>query len=321
MDLGFEIRGFDSPARKMADCPHEYGSHRLLMAAAASLWLLCAVLSLQAQAPQRIISTAPSITEMLYALGLGERVVGVTEFCHYPPEVRRKPKIGSYLHPNLETILAMKPDLVVVLKEHGELAARLRVIELDYFELQHNDLAGVYDSMRLLGRSTGIATVAELKVRKIREALDEIEARAAGRPRRGVMFVVGRTPGTIQDLMVVGRGSFLNELIAIAGGRNVFGEAGSHYPRIPREEVYAKRPDVIIDMGDMGDTDQATEQYKRSVTELWKRIPGLPAVESKRVYSVAEDVFVVPGPRVVEAGHLLFAMIHPEAAEANGATP
>ena len=301
---------FDAPACR-----------RLWQTVALPLLLFCAILSLQAEGPQRIISTAPSITEMLYDLGLGDHVVGVTEFCHYPPEVRRKPKIGSYLHPNLETILAMKPDLVVVLKEHGELAGRLRNIKLDIFELQHNDLAGVYDSMLLIGRRTGIVAVAEEKVRKIREALEEIEARAADRPRRGVMFVVGRTPGTIQDLMVVGRGSFLNELIAIAGGRNVFGGANSYYPRIPREEVYAKRPDVIIDMGDMGDTDQATEQYTRSVTALWKRIPGLPAVESGRVYSVAEDVFVVPGPRVVDAASSLFRMIHPEAPEANGATP
>ena len=289
--------------------------------ATLSLSLFWVGLPLQAEGPQRIISTAPSITEMLYSLGLGDRVVGVTEFCHYPPEVRRKSKIGSYLHPNLETILAMKPDLVVVLKEHGELAGRLRNIKLDVFELQHNDLAGVYDSMLLIGRRTGIVAVAEEKVRKIREALEEIESQAAGRPRRGVMFVVGRTPGTIQDLMVVGRGSFLNELIAIAGGRNVFGGASSYYPRIPREEVYAKRPDVIIDMGDMGDTDQATEQYTRSVTKLWERIPGLPAVDSGRVYSVAEDVFVVPGPRVVEAARLLLRMIHPEAADTNGATP
>ncbi len=292
-----------------------------LLVATLSLSLFWVGLPLQAEGPQRIISTAPSITEMLYSLGLGDRVVGVTEFCHYPPEVRRKSKIGSYLHPNLETILAMKPDLVVVLKEHGELAGRLRNIKLDVFELQHNDLAGVYDSMLLIGRRTGIVAVAEEKVRKIREALEEIESQAAGRPRRGVMFVVGRTPGTIQDLMVVGRGSFLNELIAIAGGRNVFGGASSYYPRIPREEVYAKRPDVIIDMGDMGDTDQATEQYTRSVTKLWKRIPGLPAVDSGRVYSVAEDVFVVPGPRVVEAARLLLRMIHPEAADTNGATP
>ena len=256
---------------------------------------------------------------MLYDLGLGDRVVGVTEFCHYPPEVRRKPKIGSYLHPNLETILQMKPDLVVVLKEHGQLAGRLRNVSLDVFELQHNDLAGVYDSLLLLGGRAGIRPLAEERVSSIRAALEQIKSQAAGRPRRGVMFVVGRTPGTIQDLMVVGRGSFLNELIAIAGGRNVFGAAASHYPRIPREEVYAKRPDVIIDMGDMGDTDQATEQYTRSVAELWKRIPGLPAVESGRVYSVAEDAFVVPGPRVVKAARLLLEMIHPEAGQTNEA--
>ena len=251
---------------------------------------------------------------MLYHLGLGDRVVGVTEFCHYPPEVRQIPKIGSYLHPNLETILEMRPDLVVVLSEHGVLNDRLRGVNLNVFVLQHNDLSGIYDSMLRLGERAGIRSVAEERVQEIRQALDEIESQAAARSRRSVMFIVGRTPGTIQDLMVVGSGSFLNELIAIAGGRNAFGETSSFYPRIPREEVYAKRPGVIIDMGDMGDTDEATEQYRRSVRELWQQVPSLPAVKSGRVYSVAQDLFVVPGPRVVEAAEVLFRMIHPEAA-------
>ena len=112
-----------------------------------------------------------------------------------------------------------------------------------------------------------------------------------------------------------GKGSFLNELIAIAGGSNVFADATNHYPRIPREEIYARRPDVIIDMGDMSDTDEVTEEHKRSVAELWKQIPSLPAVKEGRVYPVAEDIFVVPGPRVIDAAQSLFRMIQPEAAQ------
>ena len=97
------------------------------------------------------------------------------------------------------------------------------------------------------------------------------------------------------------------------GGRNVFGKAKNFYPRIPREEIYASRPDIIIDMGDMSETDHVTEGHKRSVTELWKQMPSLPAVREGRVYAVANDIFVVPGPRVVEAAQSLFRMIHPEA--------
>ena len=277
--------------------------------------LALAVLCLKAEEPpRRIISASPSITEMLYALGLGDRVVGVTEFCHYPPEVREKPKIGSYLRPNIETVLAMQPDLVVVLREHGALADRLRDVGLDVFAVQHNDLEGIYDSLLSLGERVGVASVAEQGVGEIKQFLAGVSAKTTSLPRRSVMFIVGRTPGTIQDLVVVGKGSFLNELIHMAGGRNVFADAPNFYPRIPREEIYARRPDVIIDMGDMSDTDDVTEEHKRSVAELWQQIPSLPAVKEGRVYPVAEDIFVVPGPRVVEAAESLFRMIHPEAA-------
>ena len=262
--------------------------------------------------PKRIISTAPSITEMLYELELGDRVVGVTTYCHYPPEVRNKPKIGTYLNPNFETTLALQPDLVVVLKEHRELGEKLRGFGLPVLELQHNTLEGIYQSMLMLGKRTGAGKIAETRVASIRARLEAVRKRAEGLPRRSVMFIVGRTPATVEDLMAVGSNSFLNELIDIAGGRNVFEDAVAYYPRIPREEVYARRPEVIIDMGDMGDTDRVSEQQRREVAGLWKQLPKLPAVKTGRVYGVADDIFVVPGPRVARTAERFFEMIHPE---------
>ncbi len=249
---------------------------------------------------------------MLYALELGDRVVGVTTYCHYPPEVRNKPKIGSYLNPNFETTLALKPDLVVVLKEHRELGEKLRGFGLPVLELQHNTLEGIYESMISLGKRTGATEIAASLVASIRTRLEAVRKQADGLPKRSVMFIVGRTPATVEDLMAVGSNSFLNELIDIAGGRNVFEDAVAHYPRIPREEVYARGPEVIIDMGDMGDTDEVTERQRREVVELWNEMPLLPAVKTGRVYGVADDIFVVPGPRVVRTAEQFFAMIHPE---------
>jgi iron complex transport system substrate-binding protein len=268
-----------------------------------------------AEAPRRIISAAPSITEMLYDLGSGDRVVGVTSFCHYPPEVREKPEIGSYMYPNFETMLAMRPDLIVVLKEHGELIKKLQTFNLPVLELQHNDIAGIYDSMYALGRRLGVEETAAGRIEKIRLGLEAVRTKSAGRPKRSVLFIVGRTPGTINDLIVVGRGSFLNELIAIAGGVNIMAGSPGHYPKIPREELYARRPEVIIDMGDMSDTDGVSEEHRRSVVKLWDVIPILPAVKEKRVYAVADDIFVVPGPRVVLSAQELLKMIHPELAK------
>lgn len=266
------------------------------------------------EGPKRIISAAPSVTEMLYALGLGDRVVGVTTFCHYPPEVREKPKIGSYMHPNLETMLAMQPDLVVVLSEHAELSERLRKVGLNVLELRHYDLAGIYQSLKTLGAKAGVEGRAAKVIGNIQGTLDEIRLRAEKLPRRSVMFVVGRSTGSIRDLVVVGSDSFLNELIEITGGHNLFGETAAMYPKIGLEAIYAGQPEVIIDMGDMSDTDEVTDGHKRSVAQLWQQYLLVPAVEAGRVYPVANDIFVVPGPRVVEAATELFRMIHPEAA-------
>ena len=265
-------------------------------------------------APQRIISAAPSITEMLYALGVGDRVAGVTGFCHYPPEVRQKPKIGTYLDPNMEEILTLRPDLVIILEEHGALREQLERVGLEVMAIQHNDLAGIEKSLLALGEQLGVREAGVREAEKVRAGLARVRELAASLPKRKTIFVIGRTPGTVQDLMVVGKGPFLNELIEAAGGANLFRDTIGFYPRIPREEIYAGAPDVIIDMGDMAVTDGVTPEHKRSVVELWRKaFPKLPAVRESRVYAVAEDHFVVPGPRVVRAAWDLLRMIHPEA--------
>ena len=262
--------------------------------------------------PKRIVSVAPSITEMLYSLGLGDRVVGVTTHCRYPTEVRQKRKIGGYMNPNFETILATKTDLVVTLKEHRNLIQKLRSFGLPLIALQHNDLAGIYQSLLDLGEVTHTSERALAQVTRLRSELATIRQQASKLRRRSVMFVIGRTPATVEDVTVVGKGSFLNELITIAGGKNVFENTLTHYPRIPREELYARNPEVIIDMGDMSNTVSVTENHRARVTKLWKQLPGLSAVQANRVYIVTEDIFVVPGLRVTEAARRLLAMIHPE---------
>jgi ABC-type Fe3+-hydroxamate transport system substrate-binding protein len=314
--LGVDLRFGDPPASRGAR--RRLSCSGLLRRPALAILLAAVTLIVApqaaAQTPKRIISAAPSITEMIYALGLGHRVVGVTDFCHYPPEVRQKPKIGSYMRPDLETILAMRPDLAVVLREHGELVTQLQRLRVPVLALRHNTLEEIMESILELGQRTGVSDRARRQVAEMRTSLDQVRLMVAALPRRKVMFIIGRTPGTIQDLMVVGHSSFLNELITIAGGQNIFQDATAFYPRVPREEIYARRPDVIIDMGDMADTDHITEQHKREVRALWNSLPDIPAVKAGRIYPVADDRFVVPGPRVVETARLLLEMIHPEAA-------
>lgn len=268
------------------------------------------VLTLQA-APARIVSTAPSITQMLYALGLGDRVAAVTTFCRYPPEAARKPKIGDYLRPNLELILAARPDLVIVERtgvkpplERGH--ASFRILEVD-----DGTLAGIFESIERIGRAAGVPERAAALTARLRAELEALARENRGKPKPRAMIVLGRTPGRLEGLVVAGRGSYLDELIALAGGRNIFSDTVSAYSRVPLEEVLARDPEVILDLGEMDNGQELVPARRQAVLQLWRSQPGISAVRAARVFIEPPDLFVVPGPRVAEAARALARMFHP----------
>lgn len=282
--------------------------------------IAAAVLANAANPPQRIVSTSPSITEILYALGLGDRVAGVTRFCHYPPEATRKPKIGDFINPNTETIASLRPDLVVVQKNPIRLSERLNALHLRTIEIDEQDISGMYGSIRAIGEATGTAKRAEQLIASIRAGLDEVRAKSAKLKPLRVMFVIGRAPGRLDGLVVVGRASYLSEVIRAAGGENVFGDAVAAYPQVSTEEVMARNPQVILDMGEMADAGTISESEQRKTVELWNsRMQVLNAVKEHRVYPISSDMYVIPGPRVVNAARSIFAMLHPEADKNAGA--
>jgi iron complex transport system substrate-binding protein len=250
---------------------------------------------------------------MLYSLGLGERVVGVTNFCHYPPEATLKPKIGNYLRPDVETIIALRPDLIIAEKSMIRQAFSLPRLKLNLLEVDDATVGGIYESIRQIGKATGTAPAAEALCKKIGAELDSVRRRTARQSRRRVLFIVGRTPGKIEDLIAAGGASYLNELIGIAGGINVMADAGIAYAKPNLEEILSRDPDVIIDMGEMAQTDGITDRQKEAVAALWRRYPTLRAVRESRVHAVSSDIFVVPGPRVTEAARELARLIHLEA--------
>lgn len=280
----------------------------------AALLAGAALLAAQkADAPRRIISTAPSITEMLYALGLGDRVAAVTRYCKYPPEAQLKPKIGDYINPNLEAIAALKPDLVIVQTNPVRLAERLQALHLKTLEVDQHNLEAMYESFRLTGAATGTEARAGQLSESIQNALQNLRKTAAKLPRKRVMFVVARTTGQLDGIMVAGGASFVDELIAAAGGDNIFHDSAAAYPQVSLEAVIARNPEVIIDLGEMSG-DAVSESYKREILALWSRMPVIAAVKQHQVYVAGSDVYLVPGPRVVDAARAIFKMLHPGAA-------
>jgi len=257
--------------------------------------LLLAILLALAQT--RIISVAPSITEILFALGAGDQVVGVTNYCNFPEAAKAKPKIGGYTTPSLEAILALRPDQVFMMKNRPDVAQKLRQTRIDVVELQPEDLAGVYESIRVISEKIGVPARGRALIQSIQKELQEAATTNIG-PKPKVLFIVGRTPGTVADLTGVGPGSFLSELIELAGAENILADATVTYPKVNIEDVIQRNPDVIIDMGH---NEMVTASEKQAVKQLWKKYSFLRAVQRDAVFPISADYFVTPSPRVVLA--------------------
>jgi iron complex transport system substrate-binding protein len=277
---------------------------------ASVLLLACAIARAQTN-PERIVSTSPSITESLFALGLGPHVVGVSNYCEYPPQVKELPKVGTFLKPDAELIALLKPDLVILHKLPNDVADRLDALHIKYAVVDRGGLTDAFTEIQQIGAAAGVVTQATVLVEKIRTRLEQIRTQASKLNKPSVVFVIGREPGTLSGLILVGHDLFLNDLIEVAGGRNLIAEDSSQpYPHVSLETILRMNPDVLIDMGDMGATAQERERKVAENLSLWKHVSNLSAVKNAHVYSLTSTAFVVPGPRVTEAAETLFTLLH-----------
>jgi iron complex transport system substrate-binding protein len=277
----------------------------MLRPAVAAIALACATLGavpLRPAPPARIVSTSPSITETLFALGLGDRVVGVSTYCRFPPAAATLPKVGTFLKPDAELIAGLRPDLVVVHEISTGIDRKLASLRIPFVVVDRGTLASVFSSIRQIATAAGVAPRGETLVADLHGRLDEIRRAGTSASAARVLFVIGRRPGTLADLVAVGAGSYINDLIEIAGGRNVLAIAGQpEYPRISMETVLRLDPDVIVDTVDMGETEAERVQRQPINERLWNAYPSLRAVKSGRLHAATTDALVVPGPRVVDA--------------------
>jgi iron complex transport system substrate-binding protein len=275
-------------------------------------WLLAAtsVAALPQARPGRIVSTSPSITEALFALGLGDRVVGVSRFCRYPAAVAALPKVGTFLEPNPETIARLKPDMVFVHPGPNAAASQLATLGIHTAVVDPGSLASVFATIRQIGGAAGVPDRAERLVADLDAGLARVRTSAAKRPPRRVLIIVGRRTGTLSDIVAVGPGSYLHDIAGIAGGTNVLAGVALEYPRISMETVISLAPDVIIDVGEMGESPADSDKRRRITERLWQRQTLVRAVREGRVHAVHDEAFVVPGPRVVEVAKAMATWFH-----------
>jgi iron complex transport system substrate-binding protein len=256
---------------------------------------------------RRVISIIPATTEMLFAMGAGDRVVGVGSYDRFPPEVDKLPRVGALLDPNVERILSLRPDLVILYGTQTDLRRQLERANVPYYAYLHRGLPDIMQTIRSLGARVGVDAAANALADRIARQLAEVRARVAKQPRVRTLLVFGREPGTLRDIDASGGVGFLHDMLETAGGTDVMADAKQQSVTMTTELVLARAPEMIVEL-----------RYARgSATtaadlRAWNALPSVPAVKNHRVVLLEGEEFVVPGPRVGTATERLARALHPD---------
>ena len=259
----------------------------------------------------RIVSMAPSITETLYALELDDRVVGVTRYCLYPPEATQKPEVGGYHNPNFEAVVALRPDLVVLLTGDRRSLSAFEKLGLNTLVVCHNNVEGILASFTEVGRICTAQQKARDIVAGIEARLQRVGRKTAGLQRPRVLVVIQRTAdgGRLEHVCVAGSDGFFDKMIALAGGENAYPPSAARFPRVSAEGILWVNPQVILDMT----TGLARGNHgSQPPLAAWRQLAEVEAVKTGRVHALKADYVYVPGPRFVLLVEELARLIHPE---------
>ncbi|HVH26468.1 MAG TPA: helical backbone metal receptor [Vicinamibacterales bacterium] len=280
------------------------------IARTALIVALSVVTARAADPPQRIISLAPAVTEMIFAMGAGGRLAGVGTYDRFPPEVDRLPRVGGLVDPDVERLLALKPDLVVVYDTQTDLKRQLERAQIPMFNYVHRDLRDITQTMRTLGARIGVASDADAIASRIEQQLAAVGRRVSGRPRPRTLLVFGREPGTLRQINASGGYGFLHDVLELAGGANVLADVKKQSVDMSTELILTRAPDVVIELH-YGNSLRPDKMGSERL--VWNALASVPAVKSDRVYLLAGDEFVVPGPRIVLAAERFARTLHPGA--------
>lgn len=257
-------------------------------------------------APRRIVSLVPAVTEMLFALGAGDRVVGVSNFDKFPPEVTKIAQVGALLDPNLDRILSLKPDLVVVYYSQTDLQTQLQRATVASFSYKHAGLADVTDTLRAVGARIGRAEQARAIATEIESKMAALRKRYASGARPKTLVVFGRENFALRGIYASGGRGFVHDMLTVAGGDNVFADVDREAVQATTELILARRPDVIIELR----ADPMTAEAERKEVTTWNQLASLPAVRAKRVHIITDPRTVIPGPRVVDGVEIIAERLH-----------
>jgi iron complex transport system substrate-binding protein len=264
------------------------------------------------KAPVRIVPLVPSLTEILYYIGLGDRVAGVAKFSDYPPEAEEKPIVGSYANLNVEKIISLSPDLVIGTMD-GNSESDIELLEeakIPVFVVNPRNIKDVISIIGEIATLCGVKERGEEVADDLSRRLERVKAKVRGLKKPSVFLQINLRP-----IVTVNKNTCHNDLITLAGGINIAKNEPITYPRISIEELIRKRPDIII-ISSM----QRGGEFKEARKE-WMNWTLIPAVKNNRVHLIKSDIIDRPSPRIIEGLEALARLIHPEAAWENTGSP
>ena len=260
--------------------------------------------------PARIISLTPSTTEILYGVGAFERVVAVSDYCTYPPGVSGLPRVGGWNNPNMEQIASLRPDLVVFSDAQAQFVKdKVEAAGIRTLAVPSQTLEDAYTSIEMVGRAAGEGDAAAKLLQQTRASVETVRLATERLPRRRVLCVVDRVPGTLRDLYTAGEGSFIAQLIRVAGGEPVTPPGAERWGKIQKEAVVALDPEVILDLM----MHKEAGRFDEDTLAVWRGLPTLRAVREGRVYPVRDETVLHPSQLVGDSARKFAELIHPEA--------
>ena len=278
-----------------------------------TLFAILCVRSVADEPPARIISLSPSLTHIVYALGELDRIVGVTIYSDFPPEAAKLPKVGGWVNPNFEAVVALRPDAILLMKDQDSMFGdKLRSLGLRTVIVNGNDsVADIIDTIDFLGGLLGREGKAKEVTGHIEDSIAAVKKRTENLPQKKVLLVVGRSPGTLEDIYVIGQNNYINELIEIAGGENVVTNERFSL-KLTREAILTLDPDVIIEVN------HEQPDKEEEIIEIWSELVESRAVRNGEVYILPTTVVLHPSQTIAEGIGVLAGVLHPEAGEGNG---
>lgn len=260
---------------------------------------------------ERLVALAPSSVELLFELGLGDALVGVGDYCTFPPAAAAKPKLGGLYDPNLESILALRPDTAVLLRSETELAEKLRRLGVNVLTVPADTVADLELAIDALAEHCGVHDRGEALRARLAAGLAARGSAKNGKPPR-VLLSLSREPGRVADVLAAGPGTFYDELLTRAGAVNVLAGAGRAYPMVGLESLLAGAPEVIVEL----QAAPVSPERREALLADWRRFPEIPAVADGRVVVVGGDYTMIPGPRLPRLyQELLAALAQPRAGD------